>query len=448
MISNITSSVRIMEYTRIGLSFLCCLALFLTCFYNNNPWLGYTLGICSLYLLNIPPYISSPRNILFAYYFCWFTFPVKLGLRYEGIDLASSISSEAFLYLFLTFALSFSFMSIIETPNTLPTKEKNFPYRQSTFLIEWKDILSFLMVCFTLMWFIQKSGGASFWLENGGRAFLLRKGSGLQYLFFTLSLFYFSFQLGSKKMYLYQRIPLSLLYILFILILSPFIGSKLKIIMALLLFFLPSFYFKRSVSSKTVLIGLGGFLILVVGNYYRNMSWMSFNDVLPYTLNYFDTFESLHQIFSLFYHQSLFSLHYPFYKFSQYFTESPYAFFDLSTYLSSLFHPDSWSINATVQYSIEAQMYLALPFGLGFIISTFPGVIASLIYRFSLSTTYYSLYFISFLITLQVVTHYRGGVLYWTDFYMVPFYLVCFGLEVLYKRKDRVLTIKKNHHQQ
>lgn len=400
--------------------------LFLLLLIISPSLIWFPLFTILLYFLSKPKYVFSPKSIVFAYYFLWFGLAPLFAQRYSSINVESDLYFEAYLYLSTSYYVLFLVSEIAINEN----KEREI------FTVSYKrrDVLylSILTLLFLLM-YVQATGGISYWSQNLDRAFLTRQGAGVYYLGFSLLLPLLIFLISTSGP---NKIS-TLFLLLSILVLSPLIGSKQKIIFFFLLVFYNRLYYYPVNIKNVVRVTLPVVGLFVLGNYFRNSSWMTWSDVLSYSLNYFDTLDSLFIVLSDFSPYEKLTTFLPFNKFYNLFTGED-QFFDVSAYLTSIYFPHAWEIRATVQFPVEADLYLGFGYfwGVPFLVIFY--YLYCRIYSKSLAAKTPMLIYVWMNLFVYILSHLRGGVILWTDFYVYPFMIFVYyfyGKRVFYVRR-------------
>ncbi len=373
---------------------------------------NFALLTIFIFFLSKPKYIFSPKCIVFCYYFLWFGLAPIFAQRYSSIDVHSDIFFYAYLYLSTSYVALFLVSEVTINENKL-LKNNN------SIKIYKKDIVFLLLLTVIFLFlYIHFSGGLLHWINNIDRAFLTRQGAGVYYLGFSLCMPLLFFLIASKD----PKFPMIILMLGAILLLSPFIGSKQKIIFLFLLVFYRKLYFCTVNVSNIVMVVLPIVGLFVLGNFFRNSSWMTWSDVLSYSLNYFDTLDSLFIVLNDFSAFDKMTMFLPFNKFYNLFTGED-LFFDVSAYLSSIYFPHAWAIRATVQFPVEVDLYLSFGYFIGLPFLLLLYFLYCKIYTISTSAKTPILIYIWMNLFVYILSHLRGGVILWTDFYMYTFFV-------------------------
>ncbi|EEL0593488.1 polymerase, partial [Salmonella enterica subsp. diarizonae] len=383
-----------------------------------------------LFIFYPPKYVISPLTILYVYYGLWFLLAPLFAQRYVGINNELSYS-YSFILLSVTFGIGVIFLYDKKdfrhfSDSTISSKNVRIPSKKTLLLL-------FLISTLFVILIVANSGGIDKWIHSPGDAFLNRSGSGVYVVgshFSSLALAalcgYHAFVTRQKK--------ILCLFILWLLLTSPVHGSKFQISLLLIMSLLPWLKELRFYSRGTLILGIALLGILFLGLYFRNISWMTWHDLVPYTLNYFDTLDNLAlslKELSPGLNKTFFM---PFNKLLTPFgNDGGIIFYDMSQWLTSIYDPDAWKIRATIQFPVETDMYLNFYFYLGIpILMSFFFFIAR-IYSAAHSKQHLGAWFAAMLMTLFMISHLRGSIYNHTDFYMYPYIAVMFFLFRKYK---------------
>ncbi|CNB39347.1 Uncharacterised protein [Yersinia ruckeri] len=383
-----------------------------------------------LLILFPPKYVISPLTILYVYYGLWFLLAPLFAQRYADVN-----SDLYYAYSFVLVSIGLGIGVIFLYDNKNPQRFSVSTISGENVRIPSKKTLAALFSLSTLfvVLIVLNSGGIDKWIHSPGDAFLNRSGSGLYVVgshFSSLALAalcgYYAFVTRQKKI-LY-------LFILWLLLTSPVHGSKFQIALLLITSLLPwlkdlRFYSKGSLMLGIVLLG-----VLFLGLYFRNISWMTWRDLVPYTLNYFDTLDNLAlslNEFSPGFNETFFM---PFNKFlTPLGNDYGVVFYDMSQWLTSIYDPSAWKIRATIQFPVETDMYLNFYFYLGIPVLAFFFFILARIYSSAHTKQHLGAWFAAILMTLLMISHLRGSIYNHTDFYMYPYIVVMFFVLRKYK---------------
>ena len=237
---------------------------------------------------------------------------------------------------------------------------------------------------FYIFFFITETGGFLHWFENYSSSFLLGRG-GFGWLLtfvitvtnlivFLLGIKFFQHRFGESRKRLFI-----LLVAVGIILLSGFAGGfKSRVIILVIVFYVPSLLSVRLSLTKLMSLGLAFFTALYLLTYVRTGGFYGgFGFFLEGLVGYFNTYY-LHDLIVQERESGFFTT-------IGYFVNKPLMMlgligpdseYDLSVMLTKEFYPDQWYVdNATQQWPLETDMYLN--FG-GFYLQTIPILIYSL----------------------------------------------------------------------
>lgn len=406
----------------------------------NQPTATYFFVFFVLMFIVLPPkYVISPLTILYIYYGLWFFIAPLFAQRYSEVS-NSIYYSYSFLLSFITLSIGVIFLH--NRRNAVVETHSNAMKEPITFEIPSKSLLTILFLLATLfvVLIVVNSGGLGYWINSPGEAFLNRSGTGL----YVVGSRYISLALASLcGYYAFLTKKRTVLYIFFfwLLLTSPVHGSKFQISLLLVMSLIPWLKDLPFFSKGSFLLGVVFICILFLGLYFRNLSWMTWNELIPYTLNYFDTLDNLSISLNDFpagFNETFFM---PFNKFmTPLGNEGGSIFYDMSQWLTSIYDPKAWDIRATIQFPIETDMYLNFYYFLGIPILALFFFINGRIYSMARSQQHLGAWFAAVLMTLLMISHLRGSIYNHTDFYIYPYVFIMYFCLRKYKfpRKDKV----------
>ncbi|MBK5240786.1 O-antigen polymerase [Clostridium sp.] len=383
----------------------------------------FTCFICILYAVSLPKYLFSPQNIIFAYYFLWYGLAPAFALRFQSYTFTTKEEKLAYLMLFFTYGVSIVFLTLCESffnerAQLKKIQNENFDKEKIGKIIKVSGIITLI----SLVVFIYETGGISYWIMDSKMAFLTRQGAGAIYLAFTQSLMIFASAYGCL---LYKnKSKLSFVgFTVLILLMYPFIGSKAKVILIIFIGYGLFIINKKIISKWTFVSIISSTIIFSIGIFQRNIG-MKFAEFLPYTLNYFNTYEMFVTLLRDFKPSFLKTFFLPFNKvfliFGRYNTV---PFHDMSSWLTSIYYPTSWAIGATEQWPIEADLYMSFYFILG--IPILLAYLTWISYAFYMARKRYLSWVLIYIMEFVfILSHYRGGILIWWYLYLIPFYIL------------------------
>lgn len=389
----------------------------------NYGYYSFVFFFTLNFLLFSPKIAFSPASILFAYYGAWFIVSPSFASRYEGklLIFEYSLSSVMAYTIFCTGLISI-YSGIDFGTKTKKFKmftglnvSKEYQYRLIAYLFLISTLLIFLIVITT--------GGFTLWLYAPGDAFLNRGGSGIYIVLSHFSSILLAAIVGFVS-YKYKKYFLLLIFLLWVLITSPVHGSKMQISLLVIISFLPFLRFVKLFSLKSFLLYICLLLVFILGLYYRNVSWISLDKLIPYSLNYFSTLDNLATSVRDFSPSLLTTFFLPFEKFKTPIGLSrPDLYFDMNHLLTDIYLPTAWKIRATEQWPVETDLYLNFMFFGGLpLVALYLGFVG-FFYGMALKHNNLGNWLISFLMTAFIVSHLRGSLYNHLDFYMYPYML-------------------------
>jgi hypothetical protein len=422
------------EHRQTGL--LWCAALLVAALYaaayfqSYTPPVMYAVCVLALYIAAPPKYLFSPRNFLAGYHMMFYAIPVMAAERYRNFDFGERAVVLSYLMLATSYIVSYLTLFHTETwlGGALWVQRFDPPAASSR---RRSLAIAGLMIVVALVsaaGLIQVSGGVQHWLNDPGRAFLGREGGGVYYLGFILCLGIGSCALGvfsAQSRNLFMLIGCLLL----IAACSPVIWGKGRTFTMLAFAVLP-WTFYASVMSRSTLYLISGLVASFSAlTYLRNMSWMTADDFLGYSLNYFDTFEFLVLSVGDFEPSWFQTLFLPFNKLLTPFGLGDQTrFYDMSNWLTSVYLPHIWALRCTVQWPIETDLYLSLYYVFGVPLLMLYVAAHGLLFNLAVRTRSVGLIYISAYATFYLITHLRGSLIIWTDFYTYPYWVLSFLL--------------------
>lgn len=411
------------------LVFIELLTMFLCAFVYMSPVL-FSVFVLLVFYVTRPKYLCAPQNMVYLFYFMWYGVAPTFASRYSMLDFSSYECRLSYFFIMTTFLCSIAFLTVLDYSST-GTKEESSPltygYVDNALDREKNLVLvalaSFAVSTLFFILYIQKTGGFAAWHADSKMSFISRGGAGVFYLGFVLPLYVFYGIVGyfifMKKKWLLFFFCLLLIAMQFI-----FIGSKGKIIQILLLVLALTLIQAKTFSKWTLYALIMGVSIFFVGIIQRNVSWITMKDLIPYSLNYFDTFDQLLitiRDFSPNFMQSfLLPLNKILLPFGL-FLVNPH--FDLSVWLTSIYYPHSSQVGATVQFPIETDMYLSFYYVLGLpVLLVYWKILYTLFQKAKQGNLAANIiYFLEF---TSIISHLRGGLLIWWYWYLIPFYIL------------------------
>ncbi|WP_155833827.1 O-antigen polymerase [Butyrivibrio hungatei] len=305
--------------------------------------------------------------------------------------------------------------------------------------------VTFSVVCslFTIGFFIyvKRTGGFSAWIKSANDAFFSRGGAGMFYLLFTHALLLLLFFEGQRGITGWRGYFRRFLYIVLLCASYTFIGSKSTTFMMILMLMADKVIKLETLDKKSILLIVLGLVIFVVGMIVRLGEIMTGSLItgINQILNYFDTFENfliMTRDYSPDFLRTFFlPLNWPLVKLGiTNFSE----FFDMSVWLTMKYYPDSWMNGGTMQWPIEADMYMSFYYwgGIPLLIIYFATI--ALIYKKAQNRGAWQ--FIYIIEGFYILSHLRGGFLIYWYYWLIPLYI---WLIIKYDKKQSLEPIKR-----
>lgn len=383
----------------------------------------FVLGFALLALSAYPRKLLSPLSFVHIYYGVWYVIAPLFAQRYADDALQRPEIQLALSYLFtgyLTCVLACLVGELaIRAPSAPPSQT---PRQPSSLLAPILGLYSVSTLMVVLI--VTSSGGLQVWLADPGDAFLNRQGSGQFVILSHFSSMMLAALTGAQA-YRQRKPGYLLVFVAWLLLTSPVHGSKFQIILLLVLSLLPWVRHVKPMSGKSFLMGLSFVAIFVLGLYFRNHSWIEINTFLPYALNYFTTLDNFALSLADMGPGVLQTFFLPFHKLA-----SPVGvpdtsfYFDMNHVLTDIYFPHAWAIRATEQWPVEKDLYLNFGFFAGLPLLFAYLLALTVIHRWAAHRETLGLWFVSATLTLLLVSHLRGSLYNFNDFYMYPYLAV------------------------
>ncbi len=396
----------------------------------------FMVGYAMLLLITFPSRLFSPLSFVHIYYGLWYLIAPLFAQRYTGEALHQPEMQLALAYLFIGYWTCLlgciAGDSLFGQVKTLVRSGIEQDQQRHDPLSSAWIVLLYLVSTAMVALIVINSGGLAVWLDNPGDAFLNRQGTGL----YVVVSHYASMLLAALSgLHAYRtRNPFWwLTFVGWLMATSPVHGSKFQIILLLALSLIPWIRHVRPVSPAAISVGFSFVGIFFLGLYFRNHIWVELNTILPYALNYFSTLDNFAMSLSDMGPGALETFFHPFRKLA-----SPLGipnesfYFDMNHLLTDMYFPHAWAIRATEQWPVEKDLYLNFGF--------FAGLPLLFAYLFGLTAIWHSAkardtigwWFVSITTTLLLISHLRGSLYNFNDFYMLPFLAVVgYGLRAV-----------------
>lgn len=392
-------------------------------------WFCYATGISNFQLFiglfvatvvtSLPARALSPLSIFYGYYGAWYVIAPLFAERYQGV-LRNSEYILAFSMVYTVFGLgvlAIRFGQYVGSRLSSPSRT----VRCRTLSIKIWIALLYIASTLLVALIISSTGGLAHWVAAPGDAFLNRGGSGV----YVILSHFFSMTLAALTgFYAYKEkklVPL-LIFLIWLAVTSPVHGSKFQISLLLCLLFLPWLRSLKLFSIKSLVLYTAFLAIFFLGLYFRNLSWLTIDTVIPYALNYFTALSNLALSLRDFDPGFITTFFLPFVKFLTPFgLQHPDMYYDMNHMLTDHYFPHAWEIRATEQWPVETDLYLNFYFVGGLPLVFLYLFVVGFAFSFASKSEQLGVWVVSILLTLFMISHLRGSLYNHTDFYMYPF---------------------------
>lgn len=388
----------------------------------------YGIMFCGIFVFFKPKYFISPLTIIHAYYFVFFLLAPTFAEIHANDKMESIVFYYAFGMVFFTHlfasmgAESGEKLSQLKFIDNSKMKISAISRMQLIGSILTMYVLSTALVAAVIL----SSGGFTHWLSAPGDAFLNRSGSGV----YVILSHFTTFILASLVGYWGSRYKSFLsifVFVIWLFFTSPVHGSKQLISIILALALLPWIFSLKLITIKSIFFGCALLLVFFMGLYFRNLSWMRLEDVIPYSLNYFTALRNLVILINDFELGFMETFFLPFNKFLTPFGLSrPDLYFDMNHLLTDIYFPSAWAIRATEQWPVEADLYLNFHFVFGLPLIFIYFYVIGYIYGKAIRTRNLGWWVASLLLIFSIPSHLRGSLYNHVDFYFYPMIFLIF----------------------
>lgn len=383
----------------------------------------------------MPKYLFHPKNFLFGFYGLWYTIPIMLGTRYENYSFSNESVVLSYTMLITTFLVGFNVFHYIAKKASKPYKLLRIKPGVPMIYAHISGII-LIFIAIVLIGVMSQHGIIG-WLKNPGLASQERGGSGpaIILLIFATGLTYvsggFYLQKHRKLFIILLLFYLSLCFLSFLF----YVGRGKLIMYIVFLFLVPFFKTKLKVKKVAILTFLAvGFALLA--SWLRGTAGTEKTTVyqkFQTSLNYFDTFDALNKLVK---NESPSLFQTTFYAFNKFLT--PYGFdrslpYSLSIKYTPVYFP-GYGTRTTVQFPIEADMYLSGWYILMIPLLIILFVIIAYLYRIAISTMNLGAIYVAVSVLFLMTSHLRGMLIEFYDFYMFPILLISYFLLNPYKK--------------
>lgn len=381
-----------------------------------------------LYLSFRPVNLIAPLTVVHAYYFIFFIFAPAFAEIHSEDNFGSSEFHLAFIMIFMTHCTASFGAAIGEITGIrkIAKIEKEDKSVQKNHILKILIPLFFFSSTTFVFLIVISSGGLTYWLYAPGDAFLNRAGSGIYVVMSHFSTFLLAGLVGYYS-YATRRYKWIILFFIWLFITSPVHGSKQLISIFLLISLVPRIRNMKLASVGGGIVSVVIIFIFFFGLYLRNISWITLEDALPYSLNYFTALRNLMILLADFepgFNQTFFL---PFNKFLTPFGITDFGlYYDMNHMLTDRYFPKAWEIRATEQWPVEADLYLNFYFIFGLPLIFLYLFVIGRVYGAAKRNPNLGIWVVSVLLIFSIVSHLRGSIYNHVDFYLYPMFFVIY----------------------
>lgn len=392
------------------------------------PPLLFALSVLLVFSSAPPVHLLSPRVLLTAFYLLWYTVPLMYATRYELYTFTEPETLRAYLMIVCTFLIGYVFLYYGERPQSLRAPRFLLGAPRTTLWLWVIAVVALVVMLTSCHFLVLSTGGLQRWLLNPGRAFLEREGAGVYSILLAFSSSTAAATIGAGCARSGRRWPV-LAFAVIVLLISPLLGGKGRIFMTFVFLLLPWIFLARPSSRGAVAAGFLFLLSFTLVTYLRNHSWITPDQFFAYSLNYFNTFDLLVVSVTDFPPGWFETVLLPFNKFLVPFGTGDENFhYDMSAWLTWVYYPHIARLRATEQWPIETDLYLSFKYVYGLPLLALYFYVYGRVFELATRTRTLGAVFVSAFVTFSLAGHLRGGLLNWTDFYLIPFYLFSYFL--------------------
>ena len=439
-----------MSYIRVLTAFLNLLFILAIPIVYSNSFLFFfyfLVAIVTLLLLDLPDMkLVSPKSILYFYYLVWFVVAPLLASRYRNVFTSPNDLNYSYLMLSICFLIARLSIDLGQyfggKVRMRSTSDENVARHSLSPILIFTSIFLSASICFILV--MASSGGIVQWVGDPGNAFLNRAGSG----FYVVLGHFFTYLASAYAGYIYfvSRFGWSklagVIFVVWLFLFSIVIGSKYQLLLFILTFLTPLCYKRKLLSRLGFYISCLGIVVFILGLWSRNTSWITLRDIIPYSLNYFDTLDLLLVVTKDFPAGFMETFWLPFNKFlTPIGLSDAKLYYDMSHYLTDIYFPNSWAIRATSQWPVEADLYLNFYFFGGLPLFSIFFFISGFLWSWAQRRATIASLFIGLFCVINILPHLRGSLYNHVDFYQIPMiFLAAFVLNRLVPGKKYSLV--------
>ncbi|AEJ18681.1 hypothetical protein [Gracilinema caldarium] len=225
-----------------------------------------------------------------------------------------------------------------------------------------------------------------------------------------------------------------ILFLGWLIVISPVHGSKLQIAMFLVIAFLPWLRNLKILDKRIILLTVALTAIFIAGLLFRGFDLRKPQQLVSGIFYYFNTLDLLVVAVRDFRPSFLTTFFLPFNKFLTPFgLSNPNLYYDMNHFLTAMYFPEAWQIRATQQWPVETDLYLNFYFFGGLWIFFLYMYWLNKLCRYLESRNDLGGWLASFWLTMILISHLRGSLYNHTDFYVFPMILMVYLLLKRYK---------------
>lgn len=425
-------------------AFVCIMILLIAIAYSESFALFsffslflFTFTTCLFFFF--PESLLSPLVLFYAYYGVWYLWAPLFAGRYVG-TVGTVEYQKAYFLVSMTFATGV--WALVCGEKFFQKKQAGFLWLKSLVLKVYSRLtiknIVFILYCMAtvcIFLIVLSSGGFEVWLQDPGKAFLNRAGSGV---YVVLSHFFSICLAVATGYYAYSNKKLSIMlwFAGWLFLTAPVHGSKSHILLLIILHCIPWLKSASLLGWQSFSMCLLGGAVFVGGMVIRGGK---LSNILSF-LNYFSALENLAISIRDFKPDFLKTFFLPFVKFKTPFgLSAPNMYYDMNHMLTDIYYPAAWAIRSTEQWPVETDLYLNFYFYLGLPLLFAYLFIVGWFYGNAKRQNTVGAWAASALMTVFMITHLRGSLINHIDFYFYPFIGIVFFFfsPLLYERAQR-----------
>lgn len=387
---------------------------------GQNLWV-FVLLYALTFFVAPPRRAICPLSMFYLYYGLWFVVAPIFAERYQDGVLLADEFGIAFYYAYAVFGLGVICILLGERSGWASASQYRSAFQMSSRFDNRVLGLLYLASTTMVLAIVLSSGGFAVWVADPGDAFLNRAGSGIYVVlshFFSMALAALSGYFAFTK----RHLSPIFLFLTWVIATSPIHGSKFQISLLIVIALIPWVRKLRFFSFGATLLGVGLVAVFFLGLYFRNMSWIDFETMLPYALNYFTALDNLAVSIRDFSPDLMKTFFLPFNKILTPFgLDTQVAYYDMNHLLTDIYFPHAWEIRATEQWPVETDLYLNFYFFWGLPVVGVFLFATGWLYGYAERADNLGGWLAALVVTLFMISHLRGSLVNHTDFYMYPY---------------------------